>query len=168
MTFEEKVARALRMDERARQRHCNPWSVYTRFTMIPLIGLAFWSRAWLHWWALLPISLVVLWVWINPRAFPPPVTTNNWASKVVLGEWVWMRRKTVAIPIHHRRLPNCLSLAAGFGMALFLVGVCTLHLWLTLIGGCISVLAKLWFADRMVALYEEMKDATSEYRTWLY
>jgi hypothetical protein len=136
--------------------------------MIPLIGLAFWSRAWLHWWALLPISLVVLWVWINPRAFPPPVTTNNWASKVVLGEWVWMRRKTVAIPIHHRHLPNGLSLAAGFGMAVFLVGVCTLHLWLTLIGGCISVLAKLWFADRMVSLYEEMKDATSEYRSWLH
>ena len=27
---------------------------------------------------------------------------------------------------------------------------------------------KSWFNDRMVLLYEEMKDASPEYRSWLY
>jgi hypothetical protein len=168
MTFEEIVARAFRMDDETRKKHCNPWSVYTRFTMIPLIGLAFWSRVWFHWWSLVPILLVVLWVWMNPRAFPPPSSTKNWASKVVLGEWVWMRRKAVDIPVHQRRLPTILSAASGMGMILFLTGVAVLHIWATVLGGFIAVLCKLWFADRMVWLYEEMKDVTPEYRSWLY
>ena len=29
-------------------------------------------------------------------------------------------------------------------------------------------LGKMWFLDRMVWLYEDMKDTTPEYRSWLY
>ena len=168
MTLEKVVARAFRMDDEARRRHSNPWSVYTRFTMIPLIGLAVWSRVWLHWWSVAPIVVVVLWVWLNPRVFPPPKSTNNWASKVVLGEWVWMNRRSVAVPAHQRQLPNLLSIGAGIGMAVFLAGLIVLHVWTAVVGGIVTVLCKLWFADRMVWLYEEMKDATPEYRSWLY
>jgi hypothetical protein len=32
----------------------------------------------------------------------------------------------------------------------------------------VIMLGKLWFVDRMVWLYEDMKDATPEYRSWLY
>jgi hypothetical protein len=46
MTIESKIANLYRMDEKARRRHSNPWSGYSRFSMIPLIALAFWSRAW--------------------------------------------------------------------------------------------------------------------------
>ncbi len=168
MTLEKVLARAFRMDDEARRRHTNPWSVYTRFTMIPLIGLAVWSRVWLHWWSAAPIAVVVLWLWLNPRVFPPPKSTNNWASKVVLGEWVWMNRKSVAVPFHQRRIPNLLSIGAGIGMAAFLAGLILLHVWIAVVGGIVTVLFKLWFADRMVWLYEEMKDATPEYRGWLY
>ena len=162
-----KSGSVFRMNDRARQRHCNPWSVYTRFTMIR------------HRSGTLEQSLASVvgpfphchgsCVGVDdPRRFPPPISTDNWASKVVLGEWVWMRRNSIAIPVHHRLLPNLLSIAAGLGMAVFLIGVSTLHLWLSLLGGAIAILAKLWFADRMVWLYQEMKDATPEYRKWLY
>ncbi|MEJ2008899.1 MAG: hypothetical protein P8Z30_12225 [Acidobacteriota bacterium] len=168
MTFERKVARAFRMDERARRRHSNPWSVYTRFTMVPLLALAFWSRVWLGGWSLIPIAAVLLWLWLNPRIFPEPKSTDNWASKVVLGEWVWMNRKAVPVPRHHRRLPNILSIAGAAGAVLFIWGLVILHPWITAEGATIMIASKLWFADRMVWLYEGMKDATPEYRSWLY
>ena len=110
MTLEQNIAKVFKMDEKTRRRHSNPWSVYSRFSMIPLIALAFWSRLWLGWWSAALIVAVFLWVWLNPRIFPEPKSTNNWASKVVLGEWVWMNRKNVAVPAHHRFLPNILSL----------------------------------------------------------
>lgn len=168
MTVEQAIARFFRMDERNRRRHSNPWSVYTRFTMIPLMGLAVWSRVWLQWWSLVPIVVVILWIWLNPRILPEPKSTTKWASKVVLGEWVWMRRNVVSVPVHQRLLPNLLSVAGGIGFLMFLAGLLLLHLWTAILGGVIAFMAKMWFADRMVWLYEEMKDATPEYKSWLH
>lgn len=168
MTFEEKIARLFRMDEEARMRHTNPWSGYSRFTMTPLIALASWSRVWLGWWAIAPIILVLLWVWFNPRIFPAPESTDNWASKAVLGEWVWMNRDKVPVPEHHRRMPNILSVTSAAGFIIFLWGLIVLDVWLTVLGGTVGVLSKLWFADRMVWLYTEMKNTTPEYKSWLY
>ena len=48
MTLEEKIARSFSMSEETWQRHANPWSVWTRFTALPLIILAAWSRS--CWW----------------------------------------------------------------------------------------------------------------------
>ena len=168
MTLEQKIAQLFRMDETARQRHCNPWSVYSRFSMIPLLGLAFWSRLWLGWWSLVPIAVVLLWVWLNPRVFPRPESTRNWASKVVLGEWVWMNRKNIPVPDHHRYLPNILSAVSALGGLVFTWGVFFLEIWPATLGGVILVVSKLWFADRMVWLYEDVKDITPEYKSWLY
>ncbi|OIP75516.1 MAG: hypothetical protein AUK06_01615 [Parcubacteria group bacterium CG2_30_36_18] len=168
MTLEQKIASLFKMDEKARRRHSNPWSVYSRFSMIPLLGLAFWSRAWLNWWALAPIMFVLLWVWLNPRIFSEPKSTKNWASKIVLGEWVWMNRKNVPVPVHHRYAPNILSAVGAIGTIPFIWGVFMLEIWPALLGGIVIVISKLWFADRMVWLYEDMKDVTPEYKSWLY
>lgn len=168
MTLEQNIAKVFKMDEKTRRRHSNPWSAYSRFSMIPLLGLAFWSRIWLGWWSLMPIVIVVSWVWLNPRIFPEPKSTKNWASKVVLGEWVWMNRKKVPVPIHHRLLPNILSLVGAIGGIFFGWGVIILDLWFVIFGGVVLVISKLWFADRMVWLYEDMKEATPEYKSWLY
>jgi len=168
MTLESKIANLYRMDEKARRRHSNPWSGYTRFSMIPLIGLAFWSRVWLGWWALVPIIIVLSWAWFNPRIFPEPKGTNNWASKAVLGEWVWMNRKKVSVPKHHLFMPNILSATSAIGAIPFIWGLVVLEIWPTVLGGIVIIIGKLWFADRMVWLYEDMKDATPEYRSWLY
>jgi len=175
MTLERKIAQLFRMDEKARRRHSNPWSVYSRFSMVPLLALVFWSRVWLGWWSLAPIITVLapiitvlLWVWFNPRIFPEPKSTNNWASKIVLGEWVWMNRRKVSVPKHHLYMPDILSAIGLIGAIPFIWGLFVLEIWPTVLGGVVIVISKLWFADRMVWLYEDMKDATSEYKSWLY
>jgi hypothetical protein len=165
-TLEQRIAGVMRMEDRVWRRHANPWSVYTRFSMVPLLGLAFWSRVWLGWWPLIPIGLVLAWLWLNPRLFPPPGSTANWASKVVLGERIWMNRK--AVPVPHSFLPHLLSTASAAGFLLFIWGLAVLDLAAALSGGIVVVLSKLWFAHRMVRLYDAMKDATPEYRSWLY
>jgi hypothetical protein len=136
--------------------------------MIPLIGLAFWSRVWLGWWALVPIIGVLAWVWFNPRIFPEPKSTNNWASKAVLGEWVWKNRKEVSVPKHHLLVPNILSAINAMGAIPFIWGLVILAVWPTILGGIVMIISKLWFCDRMVWLYEDMQDATPEYKSWLY
>jgi len=115
MTLEERIARGFRMDDVTWERHANPWSVWTRFTALPLVILAVWSRAWLGRRAVVPVALSLLWTWINPRIFSKPRSTDNWASKGVLGERVWMNRKKVPIPEHHRLLPNILNAISGLG-----------------------------------------------------
>lgn len=168
MILEKRFARLFGMDEKARRRHTNPWSVLTRISAIPLLGLAFWSRVWLGWWSLVPILSVFLWLWLNPRIFPEPKSTDNWASKVVLGEWVRMNRDKTPIPKHHILLPNIITAIGLIGLILFVYGLIVLHLWLAVLGAVVMMLGKLWYADRVVWLYEDMKDATPEYESWLY
>ncbi|MGQ9526006.1 MAG: DUF6653 family protein [Armatimonadota bacterium] len=45
------IAGLFMKDCRAQRRHCNPWSVCTCFSMMPLIALAFLSRAMPVWWS---------------------------------------------------------------------------------------------------------------------
>ena len=77
------------MDDRAWQRHANPWSVWTRIlTPLPLLALAVWSRVWLGWGALWPVALALGWIWLNPRLFPAPARLDGWAAAAVMGERV--------------------------------------------------------------------------------
>lgn len=156
------------MSEEVWARHANPWSVWTRFTAAPLLVGAIWSRVWLGGWAWAPVAVSILWIWLNPRLFPKPSSTKNWASKAVLGERVWLNRQQVAIPERHRVAPNLLSGIAGFGALLLALGLWMLDVWLTLVGLLLVYAGKVWFLDRMVWLFEDMKDANQEYRSWLY
>ena len=157
---------SMAMSDDVWMRHANPWSVWTRFTCLPLILLAIWSRIWLGWWALVPLALACLWTWWNPRAFPPPSSTNNWASKGTFGERVFLNRHAIPIPEHHRRW----AIALGFGSAIGLIplvwGLWALDLTMTLLGVVLMILPKVWFVDRMVWLYEDMKDADPTYAAW--
>lgn len=168
MAYERAMAHAFGMDEGTWARHANPWSVWTRYTALPLLVLAIWSRAWLGWWSMLPLALAVLWMWLNPRFFPVPASTDNWASKAVLGERVWMRRGEVPLPPHHRRAPHLLAALAALGLPFLAWGLYHLQLWPTLFGVLLVFSGKLWFLDRMVWLYEDMKDQHPDYRRWLY
>ena len=73
----------------------------SRFTVLPLFALAVWSRVWIGWWAVLVVALVCVWAWWNPRAFPPPSSTDTWAAKGTFGERVFLNRKALPIPDHH-------------------------------------------------------------------
>src|SRR5690606_2418557 len=108
--IEGLIASLFRMDETTWARHANPWSVWTRVAILPLMALAVWSRVWIGWWALLPVALLVVWTWLNPRAFPPPRSFDSWAAKGVLGERLWIaRREGPPLPERHRRLPLVLN-----------------------------------------------------------
>ncbi len=159
--------RGMRMDETVWMRHANPWSVWTRFTCLPLIILAIWSRVWLGWWALVPLALALIWTWVNPRAFPPPVSTDNWASKGTFGERVFLNRRIVPIPSHHARWAVLLGALSALGLVPLLWGLWALDPVMTLLGLVLTVLPKVWFVDRMVWLYEDMKDAHPDYADWL-
>jgi hypothetical protein len=45
------LERLMAMDDRVWRRHANPWSGWTRVTVLPLLVLAIWSRVWIGWWA---------------------------------------------------------------------------------------------------------------------
>jgi len=167
MTLERKISSVFKLDENTWMKHANPWSVITRNTVLPILIIAFWSRIWLGWWALIPILIALIWVFVNPRVFSKPKSTNNWASKAVLGERVWRNRNKIAVPDHHKLMPNILSIISAIGGILVIYGVFQYHLWVTLLGSVLIYAGKLWFLDRMVWLFENMKQVP-KYKKWLY
>jgi len=167
MDFAKIVVSVMAMDEQTWQRHASPWSVYTRIpTIVPLLA-AIWSHTLLGWWAIIPLGVIVIWAWLNPRLFSPPPTTDNWASKATFGERIWLNRQQVPIPRHHATMAQLLTIVAAVGFASAVGGAWYNEPVTTIAGGCVSFLAKLWFCDRMVWLFEDMKDVEPRYRSWL-
>lgn len=155
------------MDSTVWERHANPLSVYTRIPILMLMVLAIWSHVWIGWWCLLPIIALAVWAFVNPRAFPPLKRTTNWASRGVMGERVWLNDKDVPIPSHHAAWAGWLALASGLSVIPMIWGLIVLDPFAAFLGGLLTTLFKVWFVDRMVWLYEDMKDADPSYRTWL-
>lgn len=165
--LERLIERGHRMDDRVWARHASGWSVWTRFATFPVLLLAIWSHAWIGWWALAAIAAVVLWLWINPRLFPPPRSTRSWHARATFGERVWLNRGAVPIPRHHVLAASVLQGIAGVG-ALLAVGGAVLNLiWWAVLGAVFVYAGKMWFLDRMVWLFEDMKDREPRYRAWL-
>lgn len=159
MTVGKKIAAFFQMDEDTWKRHANPWSVWSRATVLPALILAAWSRVWIGWWALVPGVLALLWMWANPRVFGRPDSLDNWASKAVLGERVWIHRDEKSVPKHHRRVPHLLNTMNGVATLFTIWGVVTLQGWPMLFGVVLMYVAKFWYLDRMVWLYEDVQAA---------
>lgn len=119
-------------------------------------------------WAWGLTALAIFWSWINPRIFPKPLSTDNWASKAVLGERVWINRNQIPIPDHHRIVPNLLNSISSLGIPFLIWGLWKIEIWSTALGSVLIYAGKVWFLDRMVWLYEDMKNASTEYASWLY
>lgn len=168
MTLERRFASMFALDDATWLRHANPWSVWSRNTGLPLLILAFWSRTWIGWWSIVPILVAVAWTWLNPRLFSAPASTDHWSSRAVLGERIWLARKEVPVPPHHRVTPNVLSAVAALGAILVVIGVVLLELWPTLLGAALVYAGKLWFLDRMVWLYQDARNLSEDYQRWLY
>jgi hypothetical protein len=160
------ATRLFRMNERAWQRHASPWSVWTRIASLPLLLLAVWSHAWLGVWALAPVALAMLWLWLNPHLFPAPARTDTWSAKATFGERVSLNRKSVPIPGHHIRVAHILIAVSAAGFVAALAGALLNDLLLTVSGGLVAWFSKMWFCDRMVWLYEDMKDKHPPYAAW--
>jgi hypothetical protein len=165
--MERKLAELFQLTDENWLKHANPWSVGTRYSVLPLIVAAFWSRVWLGWWYMVPAILTLVWMWINPIFFQKPHSTDNWASKSVLGERVYLNRDKIAIPKRHQVLPPILNTISGIGMIFAIWGIIALNIWPAILGINLAYLGKSWYLDRMVWLYEDMKQIP-EYQQWLY
>ena len=159
--------RLMKMDDAAWARHANPWSVFSRMSVLPLITLAIWSRVWLGWGALLPVLLVLTWTWWNPRAFTPPASTDNWASRGTFGERVFLNRAQVPVPRHHEMWAKGLTWVSGIGVIPWVHGLWALNPGTALAGLILMIGGKLWFVDRMAWLYQDMQDKHPGYARWL-
>lgn len=159
MDIGHTLERLMGMDDKTWERHSNPLSGWSRVLVLPLLALAIWSRVWIGWYAILPILLVIIWTWINPRVFGPPKTDDAWMTQGVLGERIWLARSTHPIPAHHERVTGLLNLAAGLSILIFGIGLWMQDFGFTLAGLLTAMGAKLWFLDRMVWLKIEFETA---------
>jgi hypothetical protein len=106
-------------------------------------------------------------MFFNPVLFSKPKSTNNWASKSVLGERVWKNRNKVPVPAHHKTAPNILNIISLIGMLLSIWAIIAISIWPAILGVALAYIGKSWYLDRMVRLYEDMKHLP-EYAKWLY
>ena len=169
MTLERKIAKAFRLTNENWMRHSNPVSVWTRYSVLPIIVFAFWSRTWIGLWCLVPGVLSLLWMFFNPVFFKKPKSTKNWASKAVLGERVFLNRDKIGIPqIHRTPLFAILNAISSIGMGLAIWSTVYYSIWGAILGVSLAYLGKSWYLDRMVWLYEIMKTENDEYMSWEY
>lgn len=157
----------MRMDAETWARHANPLSVWSRFSVLPLMTLAVFSRVWLGWWALIPVILVAAWALWNPRAFGPPDQTDNWASRGTFGERVYLARADRPIPAHHLAWARVLSVLAGIGVLPWAWGLWALDPWAAFAGLVLMMGAKAWLVDRMVWLFQDMAAQDPELAAWV-
>ena len=142
MTTERKVAKFFNLTDENWMKHSNPWSVWTRS---------------------------LLWMFFNPIFFPRPSSTKNWASRSVLGERVFLNRDTIKIPeIHTGGIHTILNLISSSGMILAIWATVTYSVWGAILGIALAYLGKSWYLDRMVWLYNDMKEKNEEYKSWEY
>ncbi len=160
------AGRLMAMDDAAWARHANPASVWTRIAGGTVLFLALWSPMWIGFWGVVPILLAAAWTWLNPRLFPPPSHARAWATRAVLGERAFLRRAEIPIPDHHRRAG-----LATTGLALAFLVAAAIGFWqrdvlLAVTAWHAATIAKLWFCDRMVWLWQDVRGSNDLYRRW--
>ncbi|MBB4302401.1 hypothetical protein GGD81_001428 [Rhodobium orientis] len=167
LRYDEWLSRLFRMDDGVWRRHASGWSVWTRAASLPLLVLAVWSHRWIGiGGALCLVGLVVVWIYLNPRIFPAPKRTDTWHARATFGERVWLNRHRIPIPRHHAVVAHLLAGIAATGAVIALWGTFLAAFWPTLVGIVIVLFGKFWFLDRMVWLYQDMKDMDPIYRSW--
>lgn len=169
-TSERRVAKVFGLEGDKWMRHANPTSVWTRFAILPVLAVAIWSYDWIGWWSLVPTGLVLVFLMINPLLFREPSSTRNWASKAVFGERIWADRNEIDIPPQFSRskVPTVSTAFQFVGVIGLAYGLIRLDVIAVVSGLLISQLAKSWYLDRMVLLFEEMKGRSPEYASWEY
>ena len=158
MTLEKRIAKTFNLKGDNWLKHANPWSIWTRFATLPFLIFAVWSRVWIGWYSLIPITVLIVWLIINPTLFKKPKSFDNWGSKSVLGERYWSERKKNPVPKHHHSLILILTILQTIGGITLIIGLWKLNLSLTIIGSVLVYMAKMWFLDRMVWIFEDMKE----------
>jgi hypothetical protein len=159
LTLDKIIAKLFLPDDDSWLQHANPWSVWSRFATLPFVVLSIWSRVWIGWYCLIPVSILILWIWINPTLFSKPKDYSSWGAKAVLGERVLMNRKEAPIPESHSKVITILNVLQSVSGVILIYGLWRLNIELTLHGIAYVYLTKMWFLDRMVWLYESSTSA---------
>lgn len=167
MHIEKNISKFFGLDGEKWLKHANPFSVWTRFIILPFFVLAIWSRTWIGYYTLIPILLLIVWTFINPLLFKKTKHTTSWASKAVLGEKILSNRDKVSIPKHHLKAKNILTSIQLLGTVILIYGLFKLTFWPTMLGLSLVYLGKMWFLDRMVWLFEDMKNH-DDYKNLLF
>ena len=154
----EWVSKLFLPDEESWLRHANPWSIWTRFITLPFIALAIWSRVWIGWYCLIPVSVLVFWVFVNPRVFGKASHFNSWGSKAVLGEQIYVQRKNKQKLGEHKIPIRILTVLQTIGGLILFYGLWSLNTYHTIYGMTIIYLSKMWFLDRMVWLHDDAQE----------
>jgi hypothetical protein len=165
--FFKLTEKLMAMDEAAWACHANPKSVYSRILILPMLSVAILSRAYIGAWSIGLIALIVLWIWWNPRAFGPPASTNNWASMGTFGERVFLNRDKIPVPPHHLLWGKLLTFFTMISVVPWIYGLWALDWMVVLLAGALVLGSKVWFVDRMVWLYQDMKDSDPTYASWM-
>ncbi|QMV14840.1 DUF6653 family protein [Vibrio spartinae] len=154
MTLERKLATLFHLDDNGWGRHANPWSVWTRYSVLPLFIIAGLLREWNGWLSLLILVMALVWMFLNPILFPKPLSLQSWATQSVLGERIYLNRDKEPLPkVHQLPLFMILHLTSTLGLILAGWGVYQYDIQLCILSVLITYLAKSWFLDRMVWLY---------------
>lgn len=153
------LEQAMGMSDAVWDRHTNPWSGWSRLAIPILFAIAIWSRGWFGGWSLFLIAMVAVFTWWNPRAFRPPMSVDNWMSRAILGERIWLDRKRGELPSHHRNVPMMITGVSGAGLLPLAWGLWQFDFWATLAGLILIIGGKLWFLDRMVWLRRDIRSA---------
>jgi hypothetical protein len=168
-TTEGKVARLFGLSGERWMRHANPLSVWTRFSVPSLLAVSVWSRVWIGWYSLIAVAISIVWMVVNPLFFDKPRSTRNWASKSVLGERIWTDRKQLGIPDQFvSPVPNLANAYSALGLIAVAYGLVAVEVWPVVAGIVILHGGKLWYLDRMVLLFEDMKSRNQEIASWEY
>ena len=169
MNLAKKIPSAFGLEGDSWMRHSNPVSVWTRFAVLPMLIGSIWSRKWIGRRALIPLAGSSVWLLVNPLFFKEPRSTTNWASKGVLGERIWAERDRSELPDQFSSVvPTVAASYQAVGLAPLVYGLAALKATPTVLGLLIVQGGKLWYIDRMVLLFEEMKTQDAEYARWEY
>ncbi|OIQ17200.1 MAG: hypothetical protein BM556_13385 [Bacteriovorax sp. MedPE-SWde] len=153
----KSIQKVFGMTDEVWDKHSNPWSVWTRFASLPFLILAFWSAHHIGIYSLIPILILVAWLWINPRLFSRPNTQESWASKAVLGEKIWINDRDSRIINKHSTVVRFSTAISFIGFLFLIRSVYAQDVTMCLLSTIILYTGKMWFLDRMVWVYEDKK-----------
>ena len=107
---------------------------------------------------------------VNPLLFREPSSTRNWASKAVFGERIWADRNDIDIPAQFRasKVPTVTTAFQVLGVIALGYGLIRLDVVAVVSGVLLAQLAKCWYLDRMVLLFDDMKGRDPEIAAWEY
>ncbi len=101
--------------------------------------------------------------------FKQPRSTRNWASKGVFGERIWVERDRSELPDQfNSAVPTVATVFQAIGLVPLAYWLAALRVTPTVTGILMVQGGKLWYIDRMVLLFEEMKTRDPEYARWEY